>query len=1375
MTARGGASAERAGEDLEQVPPARPRSRRALGSLALAVALLSLLAGASPALAGEGELPETLDVPWVGSGPGSVNVVSDGTTAPAQMTYRLDPAGFSTQTWSFSTTAGSTGTKELAYSYSGFHAWFEVTAFLRAFVTHEGVTTYTPLVSAGPADCCSAPSGGFSYAGHVALSVQSGDTYGFEFGGANGDSNNVLEGTLRTWARNEPPLNAELPQLKATSYEVGEEVTATNGAWLSESGEVSYSYQWLRCRGESCEEIIGATAPTFVPDPNDVGWTLRLRVTAHNGVGASSAESAPTSPIPEVDWLSYVGPSIGTEAADLSGFTELAADAGGQQLPPFSELCAQWRRPGAVSWSQQCLYLFVSVEFSTGCTDVEVESVFCQEEIEIGGLEPGTEYESRLVLDSDGEEVPSSVILFATEGEGLPRVSSGPQLSGDWIAGETMEVTSLGSWSGIEPFTYAEVWESCVKETEVCHAIPGSESSTYLIPAEEVAKVGESPYTLRYKLTATNEHGSASAMSEEHEVLAAPASFRTAGPVLSGEAIEGETLTITDYEIGGYPTPSVSYRWERCDTEGGGCEAIGGANGSSYVLGFEDIGHTIRAVVQASNAEYQGGAEVSEETTQTALVAAASAGQLPVNSEPPEVEAESGEGYYVGAELDGSEGSWQAEGETLTYSYQWLRCDAGGGSCEEIAGATAPTYEPTAPDVTHTLRLQVTAHDGAGETSAQSGPTPVIPEILEVETRSAEDVTADAATLPGEVELVGEGGDTVPLGAEGCVQWRGAGSGSWSEQCGPLEAGDCSAAGAESFSCQTSVVVGGLAPAGEYEYRYLVSARGEEQAGSTWTFSTEGEAPTALSGPTLAGGGVAGETMEVTSPGSWGGSEPISYGYSWERCVEETHVCAVIAGANAPTYQIPVEDVTKTSESPYTLRAKVTATNAYGEEAVFSREQDVLAEPAAFTTADPLLSGDAKEGETLTIAHYVIAGDPTPAVSYEWRRCDTGGASCEEISGAHGASYVLGSEDVGHTLRAVVSASNDEYLNGAEVSETTAQSAVVAANVLACAPGSYSLSGDEPCTQATPGHYVEGSGATAQTPCLAGTYDAAPSSTSSSACLPDPLGSYSGAGAGSATLCAVGSYAGETGAVVCTPASLGYYVASIGAAEQAPCPAGSFAEVTGSTGCTTTPPDTYSTGAAASPTPCPAGTESPAGASFCTATPSEQTQEPPLTESPEQGAETNAPEQGAAQPAPVVSGLSIKHRCVAPGVLTISANGARPRSNRGLSIGFHLNEAAQVTYTVSRRRGSPRWTSCPTSKGQGRTRGRYERISSRSRARGPGVNTQTLTLALIAARARVLIPGTYELTVTAVNAEGERSAPVSVSFWVVGKRHQGRR
>jgi thermitase len=77
-----------------------------------------------------------------------------------------------------------------------------------------------------------------------------------------------------------------------------------------------------------------------------------------------------------------------------------------------------------------------------------------------------------------------------------------------------------------------------------------------------------------------------------------------------------------------------------------------------------------------------------------------------------------------GQTLTASTGTWT--GTTLSYAYQWRRCDSTGANCAAIAGATASTYTLTSADVGSTLRVDVTASNGAGSAVATSPATPLV-------------------------------------------------------------------------------------------------------------------------------------------------------------------------------------------------------------------------------------------------------------------------------------------------------------------------------------------------------------------------------------------------------------------------------------------------------------------------------------------------------------------------------------------------------------------------------------------------------------------------------------------------------------------------
>src|SRR6185437_535954 len=75
--------------------------------------------------------------------------------------------------------------------------------------------------------------------------------------------------------------------------------------------------------------------------------------------------------------------------------------------------------------------------------------------------------------------------------------------------------------------------------------------------------------------------------------------------------------------------------------------------------------------------------------------------------------------------LSGFAGGWNAS-PPPTLALQWLRCDSAGANCAALTGASHPNYIPTASDVGHTLRLQVTATNATKAVVLSSTPTAVV-------------------------------------------------------------------------------------------------------------------------------------------------------------------------------------------------------------------------------------------------------------------------------------------------------------------------------------------------------------------------------------------------------------------------------------------------------------------------------------------------------------------------------------------------------------------------------------------------------------------------------------------------------------------------
>jgi len=125
---------------------------------------------------------------------------------------------------------------------------------------------------------------------------------------------------------------------------------------------------------------------------------------------------------------------------------------------------------------------------------------------------------------------------------------------------------------------------------------------------------------------------------------------------------------------------------------------------------------------------------------------------------------------------------------------------------------------------------------------------------------------------------------------------------------------------------------------------------------------------------------------------------------------------------------------------------------------------NAASDAAPVNTAEPKISGTAQEGQTLTASSGSWTSASTIHYSYQWRRCDTQGASCSNIGGANSSTYPLKHADAGNTIRVRVTAKNAD----GSAQATSAQTEVVKAAATPPATGCPSGTGTVDVAQLSP-------------------------------------------------------------------------------------------------------------------------------------------------------------------------------------------------------------------------------------------------------------------------------------------------------------------
>ena len=209
----------------------------------------------------------------------------------------------------------------------------------------------------------------------------------------------------------------------------------------------------------------------------------------------------------------------------------------------------------------------------------------------------------------------------------------------------------------------------------------------------------------------------------------------TTPPTISGMFNQGSTLTASSGTWSFTPT-SITYQWQRCDSDGSNCNDLRGATASTYTLVTADVTHTVVVIVTASNINL-----VNDAMSDPSAIIDSTNG--PVNPVRPAISGTA----QVGQNLSVSNGTWIPAAST--FSYQWQFCAGDGSDCLNIPGATKSIFHITSDAISHTLRTLVAAQTAGGDiATVPSNTTGKVPGAGTTNTSTTTTTATVTATTP---------------------------------------------------------------------------------------------------------------------------------------------------------------------------------------------------------------------------------------------------------------------------------------------------------------------------------------------------------------------------------------------------------------------------------------------------------------------------------------------------------------------------------------------------------------------------------------------------------------------------------------------------